>query len=212
MNKIFQLYRKLHEMYAPQGWWPLVSMAGKKGFDDRGYHHNNFSYPKTPQHRFEVILGAILTQNTNWKNVEKALDNLQKNNLLSRQSIETIPEEELAALIKHAGYFNQKAKKIKLFLKMKPRPIREELLSVWGIGPETADSILLYAFRQPVFVIDAYTKRVLLSEGLCKENASYDELQQLFHENLPKDQALFNEFHALLVEHAKHVRRTHHPF
>ncbi|MBU0981027.1 MAG: endonuclease III domain-containing protein [Nanoarchaeota archaeon] len=203
MNPLYRLYQELLNLHGPQGWWPITSMAGKPGFDDRGYHNGDYSFPKTPQQRFEVILGAILTQNTAWKNVEKALLNLKNTVLLSREKIENLPEKKLAQLIRPAGYFNQKAKKIKLFLKARPGPDREELLSVWGIGPETADSILLYAFHKPIFVVDAYTKRVLLSRGLCKKDASYDELQDLFNKSLPKDHRLFNEYHALLVEHAK---------
>jgi endonuclease III related protein len=204
MTNIFKhVHSLLYNKYGPQGWWPVLSLAGKQGFDKQGYHKNNFSQPQSEQHQFEVMLGAILTQNTSWKHVEKAMQNLQQEGLLNKKALEEADEQKLAKLIKPAGYFNQKAKKIKAFLQWKGPVTRESLLSVWGVGPETADSILLYAFHHPVFVIDAYTKRIFSRLGVCKKDVSYEKLQSTFMKYLVKDAQLFNEYHALLVEHAK---------
>lgn len=184
MDRIRQIYYKLYKEFGPQHWWPVTS----------------------DNTRFEIIIGAILTQNTAWKNVERAIFNLNKNKLIDVNKIIKINKNELAQLIKPAGYYNQKAERLKIvaeFIKNHKNPTREELLAVKGIGPETADSILLYAFDKPYFVIDAYTKRIFSRLGLCKENATYTELQELFHKNLKRDAKLFNEYHALLVELGK---------
>ena len=181
MNNLNKIYDILYKQFGPQHWWPANS-------------------------RFEVIMGAILTQNTNWKNVEKAIKNLKERNLLNKEAIQNIPEKELASLIKPAGYYNQKAKKLKAFVKFEGEITRENLLNIWGIGPETVDSILLYAYNKPIFVIDAYTKRVINRLGYKEQ--TYDELQTLFMENLPTDEKLFNEFHALLVQLGKNYCKT----
>ncbi len=189
MNSIQIIYRTLFKAFGPQNWWP----------------------GETP---FEVAVGAILTQNTNWGNVEKAINNLKNASVLSAKKIHAMPAGRLATLIKPAGYFNVKAKRLKNFIAfliedyhgsmaaMGHRDIpslREELISVNGIGPETADSILLYALDKPIFVIDAYTKRVLSRHGIMDHDKSYDEFQGLFHAALKKDTRLFNEYHALFV-------------
>lgn len=208
---IKKIYDQLYKAYSPQGWWPILSLAGKKGFDADGYHKGLYSYPKTEQQHFEIILGAILTQNTSWKNVEKSMLLLREKGLLSLEKLEKVPVKRLANLIKSSGYFNQKAKKVKLmiaFLKSKKPVTQENLLSLWGVGLETADSILLYAYQQPTFVIDAYTRRIFSRIGLCKIDVKYEELQRLFHEGLDKNTKRFNEYHALLVEHAKRHCRT----
>jgi len=188
-------YRRLLAAYGPQGWWP----------------------GRTP---FEVAVGAILTQNTAWTNVEKAIANLRRAGALSFRGMKRLPERKLAALIRPSGYFNQKAKKLRAFLAwLETRggkagsvrhalagplgEVRESLLAVHGIGPETADSILLYAAGKPSFVIDAYTRRIAARLGLAKEGATYDDLKRLYEAALPADAALFNEFHALLVQHGK---------
>nr|MBP9855195.1 hypothetical protein [Candidatus Omnitrophota bacterium] len=167
---------------------------------------------------FEVIVGAILTQNTNWGNVEKALNNLKKEKLLTPEHLVKISHRELANLIKPAGYFNVKAKRLKNFLDflderydgdlkaMSKAPtikLREELLSINGIGPETADSILLYAFQKPIFVIDAYTQRILYRHGLADKKTKYEALQEIFTKNLNPKTDLYNEFHALIVKIGK---------
>ena len=204
MRKIRQIYEILHKAYGPQGWWPLTERykfipehKGKK--------------PDTEKRKFEIIIGAILTQNTAWKNVEKAIIELNKRNLIDKNKLKSLPAKKLGKIIKSSGYFNQKAKKIKAmlyFLESDRRVNRENLLDVWGIGPETADSIMLYAYEKPFFVIDAYTKRIFSRLGVAEKNASYDELQELFHKSLSNNIKIFKEYHALLVEHAKRSCRT----
>jgi len=188
-----EIYDTLYRAFGPQHWWP----------------------GETP---FEIAVGAILTQNTNWGNVEKAINNIKRQKALNARLLYEMPHKHLALLIKPAGYFNIKAKRLKDFLgflinhyggsmkKMEAEDtqiLRERLLKVNGIGEETADSILLYALGKPVFVIDAYTKRVLQRHKLIPDKATYHEIQELFHKNLPKDTALFNEYHALFVRLGK---------
>lgn len=186
MNKILSMYNTLLKEFGKQHWWPTVS----------------------ENKQFEIIIGAILTQNTSWKNVEKAINNLKKNKLIDIKKISNINVKKLAPLIKSSGYYNQKAERLKIianFLIKNKNPTRDELLNLKGIGPETADSILLYAFNKPVFVIDAYTKRIIKRIGYKQEE--YNELQELFENNLPKKYRLFNEYHALLVELGKNYCR-----
>jgi Uncharacterized protein related to Endonuclease III len=179
-----------------------------------------------PQHwwpgrtRFEIIVGAILTQNTSWSNVEGALRNLRSARLLSPDAVRRVRSDKLARLLRPSGYFRQKAKTLKCFVEFlyashggslarlfrTPTTIlRHQLLSLRGIGPETADAILLYAGNHSVFVVDAYSRRILERHGLVHSKASYDEIRSLFETSLPDDQGLFNEFHALLV----HVGKTY---
>ncbi len=186
---LLEIYDKLYAFYGPQYWWPGDSP-------------------------FEVAVGAILTQNTNWSNVEKAIVNLKAARVFSVRALHRLPSAELALLIRPSGYFNIKAGRLKAFLafiltayrgsmkkmgKGDAASLRQELLKVHGIGPETADSILLYALNKPVFVIDAYTKRVMSRHGILDHGASYDEYQRMFHRLLGSDIRLFNEYHALLV-------------
>jgi endonuclease III related protein len=176
--------------------------------------------------RFEVIVGAILTQNTSWTNVERAIVALRREKVLSVRSLEEIPEDVLAELIRSSGYFRQKARKLKAFVhflrtnyqgsldkmfRIPTEVLREQLLAVHGIGPETADSILLYAGNHPVFVVDAYTRRLLQRHGHAEERDSYEEIRALFERSLPADPALFNEYHALIVHTGKHFCRTKDP-
>ena len=192
-KKLLAIYDRLLDAFGPRRWWPA----------------------ETP---FEVIVGAILTQNTAWKNVEKAISSLKKEKLLSPSSLASKKEKELALLIRPAGYYNIKAKRLKNFVnflteefggsldrmfKMPLGALRKRLLEVNGIGPETADSILLYAGNKPVFVVDAYTKRVFSRHKLIKKDALYREIQSAFTENLPRSRKLFSEYHALIVELAK---------
>jgi len=187
------LYRRIYSYFGPQHWWPADSA-------------------------FEVMVGAILTQNTNWSNVEKAIGNLKQHKLLRPAKLYSLPKQRLASLIKPAGYYNIKAKRLKNFLdffirqyKGSPKKmsgadtltLRKQLLSVNGVGQETADSILLYALNKPIFVIDAYTKRILFRHGLIKGAAAYEEIQDLFMRNMNPDAQLFNEYHALLVRLGK---------
>jgi endonuclease-3 related protein len=193
------IYRRLLEAYGPQYWWPADSPL-------------------------EVMIGAVLTQNTAWHSVARAIVNLKTHGLLSIQALGSIPQEVLAPLIRPAGYFRLKARRLKNLIDLVSKAyegnlegmamvgtpeLREALLKVNGIGPETADSILLYAFRRPVFVVDAYTLRVMSRHGLIHPGAAYRELQEIFVEHLPPEEAMFNEYHALLVQVGKrHCRRT----
>lgn len=196
MNKattIFKIYQKMFDALGPQQWWP----------------------GETP---FEVIIGAILTQNTNWSNVEKAIKNLKADGKLSPEGIKNVPLAELAKLIRPSGFFNVKARRVKAFIhwlfsryegslsrmfSQDLQTLRNELLSVKGIGPETADSILLYAGNMPTFVVDAYTHRIFSRHGFIAEESTYEEMKSFFEERLPKDVKLFNEYHALLVHIGK---------
>ena len=211
-RRIAGLYEVLLSAYGRRGWWPVPSLAGMPGFDAQGYHPGDYDQPLSTRGRFEVVLGAILTQNTAWRNAEKALAQLHAQGIGLPADVSALPPEGLARLIRPAGYFNQKARKIAgislLFgrpraLTLKSALSREILLAQWGIGPETADSILLYAFRVPVFVVDSYTSRILGRTGLISGHESYTSIQTLFHTALPSDCAVYNEYHALIVEHAK---------
>lgn len=194
-------YRRLYRRFGPQRWWP-----GRT--------------------RFEVILGALLTQNTAWSNVEKALGNLRREGGLSPEKLARVPAPKLARFLRPSGYFRQKTRAVRGFLhhlnnhysgalsRLLGRPtseLRDELLSLRGIGPETADSILLYAAGRPVFVIDAYTRRVLARHGLAPASASYQGLQDFFHRHLPADTKLFNDYHALLVAVGKNYCHRREP-
>jgi endonuclease-3 related protein len=211
------VYSRLLAAYGLQGWWPLPSMAGRRGFDSRGYHHGSYGWPRSARGRFEVILGAILTQNTAWTNVEMALTRLQASDLALPGRLLLSPTGRIARHIRSSGYFNQKAKKLKIAarafsrpgaLLLRSAPSREDLLALWGIGRETADSILLYAFSEPVFVVDAYTRRIFTRLGTLEGSEGYDEIQEAFHRGLPRRADLYNEMHALIVEHAKQHCRS----
>ncbi len=174
----------------------------------------------------EVIVGAILTQNTSWTNVEPAINNLREERLLTVKALAQVPTRRLARLIRASGYFRQKARKLKEFVRflrvqhhgsltkmfqLETELLREQLLAVHGIGPETADSILLYAGNHPVFVVDAYTRRILQRHGLARGNESYEDIRGLFEKSLPANGQLFNEYHALIVHTGKHFCRAKEP-
>ncbi|MBD3309904.1 hypothetical protein GF351_01660 [Candidatus Woesearchaeota archaeon] len=186
-KRINDIYNELLRSFGSQGWWPTTP-KGKTRPEYRGG-------PRSAKQRFEVIAGALLTQNTSWKNVEKALISLNKERLMDIHAIRNSRTSRLAALIRPAGYFNQKAERLKIAaacldgrqLKKNSSLSREELLAFKGIGPETADSILLYAFGKPSFVVDAYTRRIMSRAGICSPDCSYDELQRIFHDNIPAD-------------------------
>ncbi len=188
-----EIFQKMLAYFGPQKWWPAETA-------------------------FEVMVGAILTQNTNWTNVEKALLNLKQKSLLNPKSLFEIEAQALAELIKPAGYFNVKTQRLKSLLhfiyeeaegdleklfNLSLFTLREKLLGVKGIGPETADSILLYAAQKPIFVIDQYTYRILSRHFLISEESSYEEMQSLMMQNLAEDLPLFNEYHALVVRVGK---------
>ena len=192
--KILQdVYERLFAAYGPQHWWPGDSP-------------------------FEVIVGAMLTQNTSWKNVERAIDNLKQADVLDATRMHEMPTEELAELIRPAGYYRIKTARLKNLLALianlhdgrvenllatSKTELREQLLAVNGIGPETADAIVLYASQQPIFVVDTYTARVLTRHGWINEEADYHQIQEYFHLELPENVDLFNEYHALLVKVGK---------
>ncbi len=189
---LISVYRKLLDTYGPQGWWPV----------DLYYHKAKGTDP-----REEIVIGAVLTQNTNWKNVEKALDRLKEKDLLSFKGILHIKKEELEEIIKPVGFYRIKAARLKEVVKHL-EPVskienikREDLLSIKGVGKETADSILLYAGEKPFFVVDAYTKRLL--ERLKGIEGNYEDIRKLFEENIPRDVEIYKEYHALIVKHAK---------
>lgn len=196
-GELLWIYRALRRRFGPQGWWP----------------------GETP---LEVIVGAILTQNTAWRNVERAVAALKEARLLSVRGLAGIPRARLARLVRPSGYFNQKTAALKAFSRFLARgyggslarmgreptaALREKLLAVRGIGPETADSILLYAFDRPVFVVDAYTARVLSRHGIAAPRARYGDLQRLIAARIPRRRALYNEFHALFVRVGKEFCR-----
>jgi endonuclease-3 related protein len=192
-ERILGVYRRLLDRYGEQGWWPIRGV----------YDPSHKRRPKTPRERFEISVGAILTQSTAWTNASRALDSLRRASALSRRRLLELDEERLAELVRSAGYFRQKARKLRCFAAYRGRIERERLLAVWGLGPETVDSILLYAHDMPVFVVDAYTRRIFARLGLVAPTASYAEVQDVFAGNLAPDPVLFNEYHALIVRHAK---------
>ncbi|MFC1617363.1 endonuclease III domain-containing protein [Candidatus Margulisiibacteriota bacterium] len=202
MPDLMHIYSKLYKKHGAQGWWPTGTITS--------YHPGDYSYPKTESQKFEICVGAILTQNTAWKNVEKALLNLKNVHCLNPEKILSISHEKLAKLINPSGYFNQKAKKLVnfsgFFIKIgKKTPKRDDLLNIWGIGPETADSILLYAYKVPIFIVDAYTKRLFTCLGIIEKTWKYHDIQAFFENHLEKDYKLYQEFHALIVEEGKNL-------
>jgi endonuclease-3 related protein len=199
--------------YGPQGWWPLLGHAGSNPtLTGRltGYHPGDFSFPRDDQQRFEICCGAILTQNTAWTNVEKALDGLSRQALLSPPAILSASDMTLESAIRSSGYFRAKAKKLRAFADFYRRldgrtPSRDALLAVWGVGPETADCIRLYAYGQVEMVVDAYTIRVLCRHGFCRQPLDYARAKRLCERCLPRTLESYQEFHALVVEHAKRL-------
>jgi len=200
-DQLQEIYNRLFDHFGSQDWWPA----------------------DTP---FEIMVGAILTQNTNWQNVEKAIANLKAADLLSFAAMSTLPVEELADYIRPAGYYNIKAVRLQNFFSMieqqwdgdleyfldQPAAVlREQLISVKGIGPETADSMVLYAAEKPIFVVDTYTHRILSRHEIIPEEYSYFEIQELIMDNLEEDTSFFNEYHALLVQAGKHFCKKSKP-
>jgi endonuclease III related protein len=198
---LMRYYEAMSQVLGPMHWWPA----------------------RTP---FEVIVGAILTQNTAWANVERAIANLRSAHMLTPAAISAARPSKLALLVRPSGYFRQKAKKLKAFVRFLQREyggslkrmfdtpteiLREELLFVHGIGPETADSILLYAGNHPVFVVDAYTHRIFGRHGITDGEPQYETVRALFETALPRDPQLFNEFHALVVNTGKNWCRKNGP-
>ena len=220
------LYDLLYAHYGPQGWWPLINLNLKNEGPNptlrgtfTGYHPKNYTLPTTEEEIFEVMVGAILAQNTSWTNVDKALGNLHSYNMLSLAKVRQLSHEELGQLIRSSGFFNQKAQRIahlcsflgdfpiSTLQTMEVTDIRPTLLALKGVGPETADSMLLYALHKPSFVVDAYTKRLLHRLGVLTVHPfpPYEEYRQKFHAQLTESVDMFNEYHALIVQHCVHV-------
>lgn len=257
-NEIRKFYSRLKNSYGPQGWWPIIN-------NETLICEYGVGAPRNESEVFEICIGCILaqntqwypnvvraiqqlklgrpftkeelevieqaeihrgimrekprkittghkiTQNSSWSNVEKALKNLRKYKLIDPERISKISSKRLSSLIRPAGYYNQKTIKLKVFsefyLSLNGKiPLRETLLDIWGIGPETADSILLYAYHVPTFVVDTYTRRIFSRMNMIEPDAKYDEIKSLFEKNLPKDYELYQEYHALIVEDAKRMR------
>jgi len=217
INGLRKIYDLLFAYYGPQGWWPLESRAKTGNYDAGGYHKTDYTVPHSAQQKFEVILGAVLTQNTAWTNVSRALHALLRARCTLPEHILDLAEKKLADLVRPSGYYNQKAKKLKhiatafteqCWLCDGTAPSRSQLLALWGVGEETADSILLYAFGRCFFVVDAYTRRLLTRMGVVEQKANYTIIQNLFHKQIKSRYSLYNEFHALIVQHAKiHCRK-----
>lgn len=201
-TQLYEIYNRLLARFGPQHWWSHRAGA------------------------FEIVVGAILTQNTAWTNVDQALANLRRARWLSPQALQRMPEKKLAALIRPSGYFNLKAKRLKAFARFlfaehhgtlahlfdqDTARLREELLNVDGSGPETADAIILYAAHQPIFVVDACTRRIFARLGLVNADVTYAALQALFMRRLPHDAPMFNEYHALIVALGKDVCKKSQP-
>lgn len=195
---LIKIYKKLLNHFGEQYWWPAET-------------------------EFEVIIGAILTQAAAWKNVEIAIENLKAEKILNPAGIKNTSQNQLKKLIKSAGYYNAKSRKLKefvnflyknydgdlnLLLNQPKNKLRKDLLSIWGIGPETADSIVLYAAHKPSFVVDAYTKRIFSRLGVIDNGIDYESLKKFFENNLPENPGIYKEFHALIVELGKNYCRT----
>ena len=227
---LHQSYRTVSPSPPPDA-FPTPPLSAAYSSTLRAYYDTLFA-AQGPQHwwpartRFEVIVGAVLTQNTSWTNVERALQNLRSARLLSPVAIRRVRSTKLARLLRPSGYFRQKTKTLKAFVKFlyqayrgslhrlfaTPTAIlREQLLALRGIGPETADSILLYAGKHPVFVVDVYTRRILERHDLAHSLSGYEEIRNLFESSLPTDHRLFNEFHALIVHTGKNFCRPGNP-
>ncbi len=194
---LLEIYRKLLNHFGKQNWWPADS-------------------------EFEMIVGAILTQCTSWKNVERVMENMKAKELINPKHMMEIDRENLRRIIKPVGYYNSKTEKLKAFVEFlynryngdlydflaQPLPLlRKQLLSIYGIGPETADSIILYAANKPSFVVDAYTVRIFSRLGFIDKDTNYDKLKRFFEENLPRDVELYKEYHALIDELGKNFCR-----
>ncbi len=198
---LHEIYRRLFKALGPQHWWPAESA-------------------------FEMLVSAMLVQNTSWRNVKRAMENLRQADLLTPHALYAVPEEELQTLIRPAGYFRVKARRLRSLLALlverydgsieamfrtAPDELRQELLGVHGVGPETADSILLYGGGIPSFVVDAYTQRIFARHGWIAFDADYDQIQEYFQSGLPDDAAMYNEYHALLVRVGKDYCRKSGP-
>ncbi|MBN2196141.1 MAG: hypothetical protein JW751_25215 [Polyangiaceae bacterium] len=232
-RRVRQALASLLSHHGPQGWWPVrterarfETQTGER--QTRGYHPGEFDFPRTREGRWEIVTGAVLTQNTAWSNVERALDALGAARVTAPEAMLALDPAGLGAIVRPAGYFNQKSRYLRAVaewfmasdpaLAAAPRSratledVRPRLLAVRGVGPETADSVLLYAYSLPTFVIDAYTRRVLAAHGLADPTTPYEELRTACEAALDEPTAaervrLWQESHAVIVEEAKAMRR-----
>ena len=216
-QNIPNIYNHLLSVYGYQGWWPLNHTTHDFVIKPStgGYHPERYDFPKTDAQKLEICLGAILTQNTHWQNVKKSLSSLAASNLISIQRLLQSRPAQIALAIKSVGYYNQKAKYLKnfaVFLLEHPFSELEDLpsvtcrnwlLSIKGVGPETADCILLYALKKLSFVVDTYTRRIFANLGIVEQHTSYQNIKNLCESSLPEDLPLYQEYHALLVNHGK---------
>jgi endonuclease III related protein len=207
-NEIKLIYNSLYNHYGPQGWWPLLSRDISTKEVKMVNHPLNYDLPKTRNETYEIILGTILTQNTAWNSAEIALRNLKDLDAINPENLLDLDSETFKQSIRSAGFLNQKSVYInevtKFYIGLDGKiPTRKELLEVKGVGNETADSILLYAFKQPEFVVDTYTKRIFSEICLIDYNDNYNKIKTLFETQLPRDMIIYNEYHALIVAHAK---------
>ena len=210
MISVGKLYEQLKKRYGYLGWWPVFSKRNTQGFDAKGYRLDFPEYPLAIDEIDEIIIGAVLTQNTAWKNVETAIGRMVDESVVNGDAVLSASEEDLAQLIKPSGYYNQKAKKLKSVFRSlngTEEPTRDTLLGIWGIGPETADSILLYGYGRPEFVIDAYTTRVLQRLGHFSGKCRYDEVKRRVTHGIHEDIETYQNFHAYFVEFAKQFCR-----
>jgi endonuclease III related protein len=201
-RRFMKVYELLRREYGPRRWWPVTPPGGTRPLYTGG--------PRDDRQRFEVAVGAILTQNTAWSNAARAIESLNLLRAASPGAIERMDVRTLAAAIRSSGYYNQKAKRLKTlaaWFLAKRKAMRDELLSLDGVGPETADSIMLYAFGAPHFVVDAYTRRLFGRLALADPSAPYEEIRSLFERNIPRRASVYKEYHALIVEHGKLVCR-----
>ncbi|MCK4549040.1 MAG: endonuclease [Candidatus Krumholzibacteria bacterium] len=197
---IRKVYHLLLSEYGKQGWWPVTR---KKGGEPE-----YLGGPRTRQERFEVAVGAVLTQNTSWKNAAKAVSALSEAGMIDPARLAAASHEEVGALVRSSGYYNQKARRLgilaRYFLGLgEGQPERESLLALEGVGPETADSILLYAYSRTFFVVDAYTNRLFSRLGVIRGNESYDRIRGLFEGSLERSSKIYNEYHALVIIQCK---------
>jgi len=215
--EIYRIYLLLLDKYGYQNWWPIVQNEKCLYLQEYGARE------RTPEEIEEIMIGAILTQNTAWENVRRAIVNLKKHNMIRWKNLLKADTSQLSDLIRSSGYYKQKAKKLKklaefiseelkgdilLLKRYSLQEARKKLLSLWGVGPETADSILLYGYYFKTFVVDAYTKRIFSRIGLINLNDDYNKVKGFFEKNLPEDRIVFQEYHALIVEFGKKICRN----
>lgn len=203
-NVISDIYENLMKMYGPQGWWPIFDLKDEKLI----YNKGDYNVPHNKEEQFEIIMGCILAQNTSWKSASRGLLNLLKLSVKSPEDLLKLDDDTLVKAVTPAGFKNQKSNYLRNVSKFiidleNESPLRKDLLNVKGVGNETCDSILLFAYNEPEFIVDTYTRRFLVALNLCSEKDSYNNIKYLFTENLKENVIIFKEYHSLIVEHGK---------